>query len=591
MARKYTRLVLCLGFLLLIAACGQLPPAESGQGNTAIAALATSSAVGVSTGWYHSCGIKADGSVVCWGYAGDGQLSVPTGVLYTQVSAGSSHNCAVRKDNSKVDCWGRNLEGQSTPPTDTFSQISSGYLHSCGVKTDGSAACWGDPTFGQTMPPSGAVTQVSAGGFHSCGLKAGGIVVCWGYGVDGQLNVPSSTTFTQVSAGFRYTCGLKTGGSVVCWGDNSFGQLNVPLGVTFTKISASQFHTCGLKTDGSVVCWGDNTNGKLNVPTGGTFTQVSAGLNHTCAVKSDNTLVCWGDNTYGQAPQLSISPSSLPDAAVNSFYSQNISASGGNAPYSFKVISGSLPPGLTLSPSGTLSGTLTNVGSFTFTIQATDSSALPFSTSTALTLSCLCQASSSIASDFNSTAIASGNYIWFNSVAKVSGRNTSKTTTIQFRDGKISFTANGTPYVLTVPGSVLTFSPTAASAKTEVGSDGRWYITVPASYNGNVFLSGLAWKLPVNLPGGIKPVTWSGTFTSDSSGLGLDWKWAAAVYTKFSGDHSLVGAKPIDGSSLNPYPNSDHAGTPEAFKPYVIGGARGGGGSNFTGGYSGTAKL
>jgi hypothetical protein len=37
--------------------------------------------------------------------------------------------------------------------------------------------------------------------------------------------------------------------------------------------------------------------------------------------------------------------------------------------------------------------------------------------------------------------------------------------------------------------------------------------------------------------------------------------------------------------------NSDHAGTPENFKPFVIGGARGGGGSNYTGLYSGTGKV
>src|SRR5439155_361606 len=37
--------------------------------------------------------------------------------------------------------------------------------------------------------------------------------------------------------------------------------------------------------------------------------------------------------------------------------------------------------------------------------------------------------------------------------------------------------------------------------------------------------------------------------------------------------------------------NSDHAGTPEAFKPYVIGGARGGGGSNYTGSLSGTVAV
>ncbi|MGC1323685.1 MAG: hypothetical protein WA849_16015 [Candidatus Udaeobacter sp.] len=40
-----------------------------------------------------------------------------------------------------------------------------------------------------------------------------------------------------------------------------------------------------------------------------------------------------------------------------------------------------------------------------------------------------------------------------------------------------------------------------------------------------------------------------------------------------------------------PYVNADHAGTRESFKPFVIGGVTGGGGANYTGGYSGTGSV
>jgi hypothetical protein len=63
------------------------------------------------------------------------------------------------------------------------------------------------------------------------------------------------------------------------------------------------------------------------------------------------------------------------------------------------------------------------------------------------------------------------------------------------------------------------------------------------------------------------------------------------VYTQFTTDLNGIGVKPIDGGQMNPYNNSDHAGTPENFKSFVTGGARGGGGSNFTGSYSGTASV
>ncbi len=66
----------------------------------------------------------------------------------------------------------------------------------------------------------------------------------------------------------------------------------------------------------------------------------------------------------------------LPDAGFGVPYSQLFTASGGNPPYTFTVIGGSLPPGLSLDLGGTLSGTPTLVGSFGFTIQATDLSGI-----------------------------------------------------------------------------------------------------------------------------------------------------------------------------------------------------------------------
>lgn len=194
---------------------------------------------------------------------------------------------------------------------------------------------------------------------------------------------------------------------------------------------------------------------------------------------------------------------------------------------------------------------------------------------------------SSIGSNFNGTAIKGGNYIWFNSIFKPTGVPSSGAT-IYFHDGSIQFAANGTSYNLAVPNATITYSASATSASTtfDVGTN-TWLTTVPTSYSGNVFLSGLSYQVPVDLPGGINPVTWSGEFNATASGISASWKWAAAVYANFSSDENALGVKPIDGGALNPYTNSDHAGTAENYKQ-VVGGARGGAGSNFTGSYSGT---
>ncbi|MEW9573010.1 putative Ig domain-containing protein [Rhodanobacter sp. Si-c] len=74
------------------------------------------------------------------------------------------------------------------------------------------------------------------------------------------------------------------------------------------------------------------------------------------------------------AAAITLTPGSLPNGSVGTAYtSTTFSAAGGIAPYHYAVASGSsLPPGLTLSSSGTLSGTPTSANSYSFSIQATD---------------------------------------------------------------------------------------------------------------------------------------------------------------------------------------------------------------------------
>lgn len=75
-------------------------------------------------------------------------------------------------------------------------------------------------------------------------------------------------------------------------------------------------------------------------------------------------------------PPPSIAPPTLPDATVGEPYLQYMYvANGGTDPYHFTVVSGSLPPGLTLDLGGTLTGTPTTAGYYAFKIHA--DSALP----------------------------------------------------------------------------------------------------------------------------------------------------------------------------------------------------------------------
>jgi hypothetical protein len=85
-------------------------------------------------------------------------------------------------------------------------------------------------------------------------------------------------------------------------------------------------------------------------------------------------------------PPLTIS-GNPPAGTVGSAYSTAFGASGGVAPYTFSISSGSLPPGLTMSPGGVVAGTPTTAGVSVFTVQARDSVGTTGSGSYSITIS------------------------------------------------------------------------------------------------------------------------------------------------------------------------------------------------------------
>jgi putative Ig domain-containing protein len=73
-------------------------------------------------------------------------------------------------------------------------------------------------------------------------------------------------------------------------------------------------------------------------------------------------------------PPLVINTTSLPDSLIGAPYSQTLEAVGGIQPYSWRLKAGQLPPGLTLSTSGLLTGIPTVIDNFNFTLQVSDTS-------------------------------------------------------------------------------------------------------------------------------------------------------------------------------------------------------------------------
>jgi hypothetical protein len=122
---------------------------------------------------------------------------------------------------------------------------------------------------------------------------------------------------------------------------------------------------------------------RLTSPAGtvnGHFGWAVAAANDLIAVGAPNETVGGNLNqgaacAYGCAacPAIALTPATLPNAALGTAYSQTLTASGGAGPYQYALSDGALPPGMFLSATlaGTLTGTPTAAGTYSFTITAT----------------------------------------------------------------------------------------------------------------------------------------------------------------------------------------------------------------------------
>ncbi len=246
-----------------------------------------------------SCGqstcVYAEQDLTCGAGCVDGAC-LPAAVV--QVSAGGMHTCALRADGT-LRCWGLDDKGQSTPPQGTFRLVHSGRHHSCALTIAGEIVCWGDNSLGQSNPPPGSFVGLALGAEHGCAIDMQGRVTCWGDNRYMQRAISSTSTFTAVTAGSQHTCVIRPDATFSCTGDNSYGQTEVPDG-TLRSFEGGDGHSCGLRLDDTIVCWGREGGVGPSMPPDLRFASVSAGSRHTCGVSSGRAY-CWGSNAYGQA--------------------------------------------------------------------------------------------------------------------------------------------------------------------------------------------------------------------------------------------------------------------------------------------------
>ena len=224
----------------------------------------------------------------------------PDAQALLNIATGRDHTCGLRTDNT-ISCWGSNVVGESEPPDGiTFTDIAASYDHTCGIATDSRAICWGELEDNKVKPAVGTdftdigISFSYGGNLRTCTLNSNGQVQCFS-----RDNFACDATSPVVDP-----CGVNFAENWRETRDPGYvpsppALYNPAPGQTFVALSSGA-PECGIKADGTATCWHIWPNVGSPPPTE-TFTQISAGKHHACGLRTDGTIACWGDNHYGQS--------------------------------------------------------------------------------------------------------------------------------------------------------------------------------------------------------------------------------------------------------------------------------------------------
>ncbi|BAQ81547.1 putative Ig domain-containing protein [Pseudomonas sp. St29] len=415
-----------------------------------------------------------------------------------------------------------NASGTSSPATVTITVSAPSITLSPGSLSNGSVGTAYNQTVtatGGTAPYTYAITSGS--------LPAGLILNTTTGAIsgtpmaDGTLNLTITATDANSATGsqaFSITIGVQAPVANAVSATVAANSSANPITLNITGGAASSVAIATAASHGTATASGTSIT---YTPTAGysgsdSFTYTATNASGTSSPATVTITV--------SAPSITLSPGSLSNGSVGTAYSQTVTATGGTAPYTYAITSGSLPAGLILNTAtGAISGTPMASGTLNLTITATDANSATGSQAFSITIGVQAPVANAVS-------------------ATVAANSSANPITLNITGGAASSVAIATAAshgTATASGTSITYTPTAGYS----GSDSFTYtatnaggtsspatvtltvsapslVLTPASLGAGT--AGSAYSATLSATGGTAPYTYAITSGSLPAGLSLN---------------------------------------------------------------------
>ena len=269
-------------------------------------------AVKVCAGGWHSCALRANADVMCWGRNDWGQLgdgtavnrAVPVRVVglpanVVEVACGLGVGTCARTIDGDVWCWGESMleprEGnlpkghpvaQQVAAIRHATQIAIGWDRACAVIDDGSVQCWGNSRHGceherpltpvpTAIPDVRDATAISSSAdviLRADGSLLTGFAGCPTPGVIGTVRDAVQVSGDEVSLCYRDRRGVghcidSGGNSPAILGDGTrhrdLDRVSTLPFAPLAQVAVGLWVACAIDVRGELRCWGNNYSGAV----------------------------------------------------------------------------------------------------------------------------------------------------------------------------------------------------------------------------------------------------------------------------------------------------------------------------------------